>query len=45
MTLRGFDGGRVRPPLCDLDDAALAEVREVVERLSQDGRAGFRQAA
>ncbi|TKI05957.1 dihydrodipicolinate synthase family protein [Martelella alba] len=40
MNLRGFDGGRVRSPLMDLDEAAIAELREALDRLALDSRSG-----
>jgi len=45
MNLRGFDGGHVRPPLRDIDEAALHELAEVMAMLSADGRAQVRLAA
>lgn len=35
MRLRGFDGGRVRSPLIDLGEAAVAEVAECLKRLAK----------
>ncbi len=44
MTIRGFAGGSVRPPLRDLGADALARVESVVQglaRVSQDGHDGM----
>jgi dihydrodipicolinate synthase/N-acetylneuraminate lyase len=38
MTLRGFDGGSVRPPLRDVDPAAREEIAAVVRMLADDRR-------
>jgi len=35
MQLRGFDGGRVRSPLIDLGEAAVAEVAECLKQLAR----------
>ena len=42
MTLRGFDGGSVRPPLRDLDGAARAEIAAALRALAEDRRSGIR---
>ncbi|WP_158814711.1 dihydrodipicolinate synthase family protein [Methylocapsa sp. S129] len=44
MTLRGFDGGSVRPPLRDLDAAQVERVAAVLRDLSADPRSGVRLA-
>jgi hypothetical protein len=33
MNLRGFDGGRVRPPLRDLEENANARIRKALDAL------------
>ena len=44
MTLRGFDGGLVRPPLRDLDAEQVERVAAVLRDLSADPRSGVRLA-
>ncbi|MDF1779435.1 MAG: dihydrodipicolinate synthase family protein [Rhizobiaceae bacterium] len=44
MNMRGFDGGSVRLPLRDIPGAAQSKLRAVLERLSEDTRAGFKLA-
>jgi dihydrodipicolinate synthase/N-acetylneuraminate lyase len=36
MNLRGFDGGSVRRPLCDLDPAKVMQVAEVLRSIASD---------
>jgi 4-hydroxy-tetrahydrodipicolinate synthase len=45
MNLRGFDGGRVRPPLRDLKAAELRNISEVMRLLAGDVRSGVKLAA
>lgn len=45
MNLRGFDGGSVRLPLRDLDDAQVASVAAVLRDLAADPRSGVTLAA
>jgi 4-hydroxy-tetrahydrodipicolinate synthase len=45
MNLRGFDGGSVRQPLRDLDDAVLAEIASVMATLAGDERSKVTLAA
>ena len=40
MRLRGFNGGLVRSPLIDLDDAAAGEVAECLKRLAKEPDTG-----
>jgi dihydrodipicolinate synthase/N-acetylneuraminate lyase len=44
MTLRGFDGGLVRPPLRDLDAEQVERVAAVLRDLGADPRSGVRLA-
>jgi dihydrodipicolinate synthase/N-acetylneuraminate lyase len=45
MNLRGFDGGSVRRPLCDLDPAKVTQVAEVLRSIASDRRSSVALAA
>jgi 4-hydroxy-tetrahydrodipicolinate synthase len=45
MNLRGFDGGSVRRPLCDLDPAKVMQVAEVLRSIASDRRSSVALAA
>jgi dihydrodipicolinate synthase/N-acetylneuraminate lyase len=45
MNLRGFDGGSVRRPLCDLDPAEVTQVAEVLRSIASDRRSSVALAA
>lgn len=45
MTLRGFTGGSVRPPLQDLGAKALDDVRAAMQALANEPRSGVRLVA
>jgi dihydrodipicolinate synthase/N-acetylneuraminate lyase len=45
MNLRGFDGGSVRRPLCDIDPAKVMQVAEVLRSIASDRRSSVALAA